>query len=105
MASYPPETEAKGNQDGGQGRLAAYGWDMEEEASQDGGRQVLTIRPSAIPADLQLFIYLPLAKTDPAHSSRELQAGLMQSPAPNCMPAKTYVNPLASLYPTPAPTH
>lgn len=105
MPSYAPQTVAKGNQDGGQGRLAAYGWDMEEEPGQEGGRMVLTIRPSAIPANLQLFIYLPLAKTDPAHSSRELQANLMQSPAPDCMPAQTYVNPLASLYPTSAPTH
>ncbi|GAA2137514.1 hypothetical protein GCM10009760_18120 [Kitasatospora kazusensis] len=107
MASYPPEILAKADQDqdGGRGRLSAFGWDMEQQAGKEGGREVLTIRPGAIPADLRLFIYLPLAKTDPAHSSRELQAGLMQSPAPDCMPAKTYDNPLASLYPTPAPTH
>ncbi|MFJ5926883.1 hypothetical protein ACIQF6_30265 [Kitasatospora sp. NPDC092948] len=97
MPSYSPETEAKANQD----RLSAFGWDMRGEAGPDGPRQVLTIRPSAIPTDLRLFIYLPLAKTDPEHSSRELRAGLMQSPAPDCMPAKTYENPLASLYPTP----
>ncbi|PJN22386.1 hypothetical protein [Kitasatospora sp. CB02891] len=99
MPSYSPETVAKANQD----QLSAFGWDMRGErgAGSEGARQVLTIRPSAIPADLRLFIYLPLAKTDPDHSSRELRAGLMQSPAPDCMPTGTYENPLASLYPTP----
>ncbi|MEV0534675.1 hypothetical protein [Kitasatospora sp. NPDC050463] len=99
--SYPPDAAVEADRQGSQGRLSYYGWDMGSE----GLKEVLTIRPSAIPADLQLFIYLPLAKTDPANGSRELQAGLMKSPAPSCMPSKTYDNPLASLYPTPAPTH
>ncbi|MGW4382698.1 hypothetical protein [Kitasatospora sp. NPDC004531] len=97
MPSYPPETVAKANQD----QLSAFGWDMRGETGPEGSRQVLTIRPSAIPADLRLFIHLPLAKTDPEHSSRELRAGLMQGPAPDCMPAGTSDNPLAGLYPTP----
>ncbi len=105
MPSYPPDAAAGANPTDSQGRLAQDGWDM----SSEGLKEVLTIRPGAIPADLTLFIYLPFAKTDPANSSRELRAGLMKSPAPACMPSQTFVNPLASLYPTatnqaPAPT-
>ncbi|MDH6126018.1 hypothetical protein [Kitasatospora sp. GP82] len=92
--TYPPDIA--GLTSTGQDRVAYYGWDIDSE----GRKTVLTIRPSAIPADLQLFIYLPYAKADPANGFRELEAGLMKSPAPSCMPGKTYDNPLASLLPT-----
>ncbi|WP_371519790.1 hypothetical protein [Kitasatospora sp. NBC_01300] len=87
-----PEPEAPDNQEG-QGS-----WDMRTEGA---GPIVLTVRPHAVPAGLKLFIYLPFAGTDPAHSSREMHTGLMRSPGPACMPSKVYFNPLASLIPTP----
>ncbi|MFJ9694131.1 hypothetical protein [Kitasatospora sp. NPDC101183] len=73
------------------------GWHME----MAGNRMVLTARPAAIPAGEQLFVYLPLARTSPENGSRELESGLMKSPGPACMPSREYVNPLASLLPTP----
>jgi len=92
--SYPPDPAALKAD-----RVSYYGWNIDDE----GRKSVLTIRPSGIPADLQLYIYLPYAKTDPANGSAELEAGLMKSPAPSCMPSKIFTNPLASLFPT--PTH
>ncbi|RGD59792.1 hypothetical protein DR950_20190 [Kitasatospora xanthocidica] len=74
------------------------GWDIEHGPGEP---LVLTVHPRRLPAGTEIFIYLPLARTSPANSSREMQAGLMKSPGPSCMPAKEYVNPLASLYPTP----
>lgn len=97
--TYPPDAAVKADKGGSQGRVSYYGWDIDSQ----GRKTVLTVHPNGISADLQLFIYLPLAKTDPANGFRELEAGLMTSPAPSCMPAKTSTNPLASLFPT--PTH
>ncbi|MEV7938282.1 hypothetical protein AB0O82_19345 [Kitasatospora sp. NPDC088264] len=86
------EPETPDNQEG------QDSWDMHTEGA---GPLVLTVRPRAVPAGLKLFIYLPFAGTDPAHSSREMHTGLMRSPGPACMPSKVYFNPLASLIPTP----
>ncbi|MEZ0065001.1 hypothetical protein ABIA32_000989 [Streptacidiphilus sp. MAP12-20] len=86
-------------------RLAYFGWDI----SSEGVKQVLTVHPSRIPTGEQIFIYLPLARTSPANGFRELEAALMTNPAPSCMPARTYTNPLANLSrsatPTPTPAH
>ncbi|WP_042428788.1 hypothetical protein [Streptacidiphilus anmyonensis] len=76
--------------------VATSGWQI----SSAGRRTVLTVHRQLIPTDLQLFVYFPLADTDPADGFRELEAGLMKSPAPTCMPAKTYTNPLAGQFPT-----
>lgn len=80
-----------------QQRLAQDGWDI--EASGLNGF-VLTIRPSKLPADQLLYLYFPLARTSPAHGASEFEAGMLTGPAPACMPAKTFSNPLAYLYPT-----
>jgi hypothetical protein len=95
--SYPADSAAQTATD--QGRLDYYGWDVEAARSSD----VLLIQPHRIPAGLQLYVYLPYAKTDPADSWRSLEAGLMNNPAPSCMPAQTYTNPLAGQF-TPKPT-
>ncbi|MDH6112098.1 hypothetical protein P3T36_004925 [Kitasatospora sp. MAP12-15] len=82
-----------------QARLAQDGWDIEDSGSRG---NVLSIRPSRFPADRLLFLYFPLAKTMPSKTFSDFQAGLLTGPAPACMPAETYFNPLASLYPTAA---
>ncbi|WP_031069981.1 hypothetical protein [Streptomyces sp. NRRL WC-3742] len=73
------------------------GWHMEMVKD----KMILTARPDAIPAGEKLFIYLPLAKSSPENGFRELESGLMKSPGPACMPSREFVNPLASLLPTP----
>ncbi|MFJ6139510.1 hypothetical protein [Kitasatospora sp. NPDC092286] len=101
---HAPEPESPadppGDGDGNPDWLATHGWNIESE----GLKHVLTIRPGAIPAGVQLYIYLPMAKVDPANGFREMEANLMKTPGPTCMPSKTYSNPLASLFPTPPPT-
>jgi hypothetical protein len=81
-------------------RLAYYGWDI----SSSGTREVLTIRPSRIPSSLRLYIYFPDIETAPAGHNNAMEAGLMQNPAPTCMPAEPYANPLAGQWPSSTPT-
>ncbi len=100
--TYPDDAAALKAMNGStQDRVSYYGWDFEVQRHAT----VLTVRPSAIPADLQLFLYFPYYNTAPDHGSGSLDAGLMKSPAPSCMPAKPDINPLASLYPTSTPKH
>ncbi|MDH6577069.1 hypothetical protein [Kitasatospora sp. MAP5-34] len=104
--SYPSDPAAiKAMNGSSQDRVSYYGWDI----SVEGRSEVLTVHPGGIPADLQLFIYFPYYNTDPAHGSGSFEAALMKSPTPSCMPARPFINPLASLYPTskptPTPTH
>ncbi|MFJ5921326.1 hypothetical protein ACIQF6_01840 [Kitasatospora sp. NPDC092948] len=77
-------------------RAAYFGRDI----SSDGHAQVLTVRPGALKPGVRLFIHLPLAVTSPENGFRQLEAGLMTDPAPACMPAATFNNPLADLYPS-----
>ncbi|MEU8920962.1 hypothetical protein AB0D10_08485 [Kitasatospora sp. NPDC048545] len=77
------------------------GWDIEPRPGNS--PMVLTVHPRRLPKNTEIFIYLPLAKTDPANSFRELEAGLMQSPGPACLESREFVNPLASLFPTSPP--
>jgi len=87
---------------GSRSRADYFGWDI----SSNGQAQVLTVRPAALKPGVKLFIHLPLAVTSPENGFRMLEAGLMTDPAPACMPAQTFTNPLADLYPsaTAAPT-
>ncbi|MFB6892791.1 hypothetical protein ACFCX4_26160 [Kitasatospora sp. NPDC056327] len=93
----PEPKEAPVPENAGGERLTTHGWTVETT----GKRTVLSVRPHRIAADAQLYLYFPLAKSDPANGFRELEAGLMLAPAPACMPARTFTNPLASLFPTP----
>ncbi|MER5636226.1 hypothetical protein ABT095_04645 [Kitasatospora sp. NPDC002227] len=97
--NYPDNggTPLEGAADTPANRVARDGWDMETAHN----KTVLTVRPKAIRAGQQLFINFPLARTSPANSFRNLHAGLMTLPAPACMAGEEFVNPLASLYPTP----
>ncbi|MFE2915556.1 hypothetical protein [Kitasatospora indigofera] len=71
-ASASPSTEA-----------GYEGWRIDSEH----GKLVLSVSPSKMPADKQLQIVFPLAKTDPAHASAVLTGGLVDGPGPDCMPA------------------
>ncbi|MFI2611577.1 hypothetical protein [Kitasatospora sp. NPDC018619] len=75
------------------------GWEIEHD--QPTGPLVLTVRPRLVPAGTTVFVYLPLATSDPANSYREMEAGLMKAPGPACMPARVFDDPLARLFPTP----
>ncbi|MEV7772574.1 hypothetical protein [Kitasatospora sp. NPDC086791] len=77
------------------------GWDIDSRPGN--APMVLTVHPRQLPKGTEIFIYLPLARTDPANSFRELEAGLMQSPGPSCLESRAFVNPLASLLPTTPP--
>ncbi|MFE6054292.1 hypothetical protein ACFQ6N_26365 [Kitasatospora sp. NPDC056446] len=77
------------------------GWDIEVRPGNE--PMVLTVHPRELPKGTEIFVYLPLAKTDPANSFRELEAGLMKSPGPSCLESRVFVNPLASLLPTAPP--
>ncbi|MFJ8043713.1 hypothetical protein ACIRBX_24755 [Kitasatospora sp. NPDC096147] len=100
LPTFAPETSAKAEQDW----LAAYGWDIRPAMTPAGHREVLAIRPGVIRADLTLYIYLPLAKTNPQEGFRHLEAGLMQSPAPDCMPTQSTTRPPARTGSVPSPT-
>ncbi|GAA1163422.1 hypothetical protein F4556_000376 [Kitasatospora gansuensis] len=97
--SYPEGPEIAANNGTNADRLAFFGWDIDTTFP----KAVLTVRPSAIPAGFQVYVHLPLAKTTPTTHAQEFEAGLTTTPGPDCMPAKPYENPLASLYPS--PTH
>lgn len=93
-APVTPTSPAGGtaNTDTAAGRLASDGWDIEPASH---ATVLLFQTRHHLAAGEQLFIYLPYAKTDPSNGFRQLEAGIMQAPAPSCMPSKAYTTPPA----------
>lgn len=59
-------------------------WDITFED----GKPVLSVRADKMPADQQLMVAFPLAKTDPSHAYSVITAGVMNNgEAPDCVPA------------------
>ncbi|MFF0298788.1 hypothetical protein ACFYST_35545 [Kitasatospora sp. NPDC004614] len=54
---------------------------------RENGKLVLILNPARIPADKQVQIVFPLAKTDPAHGTSVIMGGLTDIPGPDCAPA------------------
>ncbi|MFF3062258.1 hypothetical protein [Streptomyces sp. NPDC057909] len=61
----------------------ANGWGI----GRENGKTVLYVNPRKIPADKQLMVGFPLAKTDPAHAYGVITAGLLDGTGPDCLPA------------------
>ncbi|MFD8481594.1 hypothetical protein [Kitasatospora sp. NPDC059673] len=54
---------------------------------RENGKLVLILNPARIPADKQVQIVFPLAKTDPSHGASVIMGGLTDIPGPDCAPA------------------
>lgn len=89
----PPKIAPGPDGDANKDWLRSHGWEI--GPTGDGHRTVLTIRPGLLAAGTQLFLYFPLAKSDPANSFRAMQAGLLVPPAPACMPVTSSYTPPA----------